>query len=107
MRSRRSTTSSASGSAQVSKITQKSGIDPHQVWYFNRDHAWFAGFAPYDDPEIAIVVLVEHGGGGGHNAAPIAMRLFEDYFKNKSGGAGTGGASKPPPSANKGKGDGK
>jgi penicillin-binding protein 2 len=93
------------GTAQVSKIAQKSGIDPHQVWYFNRDHAWFAGFAPYDDPEIAIVVLVEHGGGGGHNAAPIAMRLFEDYFKGKSGAAG--GATKPQPSANKGKGDGK
>ena len=68
------------GTAQVSKVTQKSGIDPHQIWYFNRDHAWFAGFAPYDDPEIAIVVLVEHGGGGGHNAAPIAMRLFDDWF---------------------------
>ncbi len=68
------------GTAQVSKITQKAGIDPRSVWYFNRDHAWFAGMAPYDDPEIAVVVLVEHGGGGGHNAAPIAMRVIEDWF---------------------------
>lgn len=68
------------GTAQVSKVTQKSGIDPKSIWYFNRDHAWFAGFAPYDDPEVAIVVLVEHGGGGGQNAAPIAMRVLEDYF---------------------------
>jgi len=68
------------GTAQVSKITQKAGVDPRSVWYFNRDHAWFAGLAPYDDPEIAVVVLVEHGGGGGHNAAPIAMRVLEDWF---------------------------
>jgi penicillin-binding protein 2 len=91
------------GTAQVSKITQKAGIDPHQVWYFNRDHAWFAGFAPYDDPEIAIAVLVEHGGGGGHNAAPIAMRLFEEYFnKIKPGHANPPGVPKPLPAANKG-----
>lgn len=68
------------GTAQVSKISQKSGMDPRSIWYFNRDHAWFAGIAPYDDPEIAVVVLVEHGGGGGHNAAPIAMRVLEDWF---------------------------
>ncbi len=68
------------GTAQVSRVTQKSGVDPKSIWYFNRDHAWFAGVAPYDDPEIAVAVLVEHGGGGGHNAAPIAMRVFEDWF---------------------------
>jgi len=68
------------GTAQVSRITQKAGVDPRSVWYFNRDHAWFAGVAPYDDPEIAVVVLVEHGGGGGHNAAPIAMRVIDDWF---------------------------
>ncbi|MBI2390974.1 MAG: penicillin-binding protein 2 [Deltaproteobacteria bacterium] len=68
------------GTAQVSKVTQKAGMDPRSIWYFNRDHAWFAGVAPFDDPEIAVVVLVEHGGGGGHNAAPIAMRVIEDWF---------------------------
>jgi penicillin-binding protein 2 len=69
------------GTAQVSRITHKAGVDPSTIWYFNRDHAWFAGVAPFDDPEIAVAVLVEHGGGGGHNAAPIAMRVFEDYFQ--------------------------
>jgi penicillin-binding protein 2 len=44
-------------------------------------HAMFAGFAPYDDPEIVIYVLVEHGGGGGDVAAPIASRVMEYYFK--------------------------
>ncbi len=35
-------------------------------------HAWFIGFAPADDPKIAVAVLVEHGGTGGATAAPIA-----------------------------------
>ena len=38
---------------------------------------------PYKALEIAIAVLVEHGGGGGHNAAPIAMRLFDEYFSHR------------------------
>ena len=56
-------------------------VDPKRVWYFNRDHAWFAGYAPAEAPEIAIVVLVEHGGGGGKNAAPVAMRVVEAWQK--------------------------
>ncbi|MBI5488537.1 MAG: penicillin-binding protein 2 [Deltaproteobacteria bacterium] len=49
--------------------------------YRERDHAWFAGFAPADDPEIVVVVLVEHGGYGGRYAAPIAFEIFREYFK--------------------------
>jgi len=45
-----------------------------------RDHAWFAGFAPADDPEIAVAVLVEHGGGGGSVAAPIAGKVLQAYY---------------------------
>jgi len=44
------------------------------------DHAWFAGFAPVEDPRIAVAVLVEHGGHGGDVAAPIAGRIFEAYL---------------------------
>jgi penicillin-binding protein 2 len=87
------------GTAQVSRVGQKSGIDPRTVWYFNRDHAWFAGFAPYDDPEIAVAVLVEHGGGGGHNAAPIAMRVIEEYFAQKNGTAPDGKPGQKPQAA--------
>jgi penicillin-binding protein 2 len=71
------------GTAQVSHVTPK-GVDPDKVWYFNRDHAWFAGYAPSESPEIAIVVLVEHGGGGGTNAVPIAMRVVRDWQRLKS-----------------------
>ena len=43
-------------------------------WNPNASHAWFAGWAPAEDPEIAIVVLVEHGGAGGTVAWPIAQQ---------------------------------
>lgn len=42
-------------------------------------HAWFVGFAPYDDPEIAVVVLVEHGGTGGYTAE-VAKEIMAEYF---------------------------
>jgi penicillin-binding protein 2 len=49
--------------------------------YRERDHAWFVGFAPAYDPEIVVVVLVEHGGVGGRKAAPIAFEIFREYFR--------------------------
>jgi len=63
--------------------------DPRRAWYFNRSHAWFGGFAPADDPEIAIIVLVEHGGAGGRTAAPIAMRIIQDYLGGRDAPAAT------------------
>ena len=44
------------------------------------DHAWFVGFAPYDDPRIAIAVLVENAGFGGSHAAPVAGMCMERYL---------------------------
>lgn len=46
----------------------------------NKDaHAWFVGFAPYDNPEIAVVVLAEHGGTGGFTAG-VARDIMKEYF---------------------------
>ena len=42
-------------------------------------HAWYMGFAPYENPEIAVVVQLEYGVGATH-AAPVARRIFEEYF---------------------------
>lgn len=42
-------------------------------------NAWFTGFAPYDDPEIAVVVFVENGGHGYYTAS-VARAIFESYF---------------------------
>jgi peptidoglycan glycosyltransferase len=43
-------------------------------------HSWFIGFAPANDPQIAIAVLVERGGRGGARAAPLAGSLMKAYF---------------------------
>ncbi|MBN1310621.1 MAG: hypothetical protein JXB30_04310 [Anaerolineae bacterium] len=42
--------------------------------------AWFAGFAPYDEPEIAVVVMIENGGNGSTVAAPIFRRIIERWY---------------------------
>ena len=43
-------------------------------------HAWFTGFAPADDPEICVTIIVEGAGSGGDYAVPIAKRIFDAYF---------------------------
>lgn len=43
-------------------------------------HAWFIGFAPVNDPKIAISVLVENKGSGSEYAVPIAKKVFDAYF---------------------------
>jgi len=48
-----------------------------------RDHAWFVAYAPYRDPEVAITVLVENGEHGSTAAAPIARKMFEQYFRDR------------------------
>jgi penicillin-binding protein 2 len=69
------------GTAQVVRMASdfKKG-DMKRMPVRFRDHAWFAAYAPCEAPEIAVVVLVEHGGYGGAAAAPIAKKVFETYF---------------------------
>jgi len=47
------------------------------------DHAWFTAFAPYENPQIAIAVVVENGGHGGSVAAPIARKCIQAYLLEK------------------------
>jgi penicillin-binding protein 2 len=49
------------------------------------DHAWFAGFAPADKPEIVVVALAENGGHGGAVAAPIVQKVMTAYFSKRKG----------------------
>ena len=46
-------------------------------------HAWFTGFAPAEDPEVCVTIIVEGAGTGGDYAVPMARRLFDCYFKEK------------------------
>ncbi|MCR5342843.1 MAG: penicillin-binding protein 2 [Butyrivibrio sp.] len=43
-------------------------------------HAWFTGYAPAENPEIAVTIIVENAGSGGEYAVPIAKRIFDAYF---------------------------
>jgi penicillin-binding protein 2 len=70
------------GTAQVIAIG-KTRLKKEAMTYWQRDHAWFASFAPAEDPEIAVVVLNEHAGHGGNEAAPTASALIKKYFELK------------------------
>lgn len=68
------------GTAEVEKNHTPEPDQAIDRWDPNAAHAWFAGWAPAEDPEIAIVVLVEHGGAGGQVAWPIAKKIATAYF---------------------------
>jgi penicillin-binding protein 2 len=71
------------GTAQVVEM-KAAYLKSEQLSYFNRDHAWFVAYAPVENPQVAIVVLVEHGGHGGEAAAPMAKKVFEKYIEMKN-----------------------
>ncbi len=67
--------------AQISGITVagKTGTAENET---KNDHSWFVGFAPAENPQIAVAVLLEYdGGAGGTNAAPIARNVMSKYLK--------------------------
>ncbi len=57
---------------------QKEGINPSTGEVYD-DFAWFVGFAPYDDPEIAVAVVIFQGGSGGY-AAPLTRDIIAEYL---------------------------
>jgi penicillin-binding protein 2 len=68
------------GTAQVVKLAQYRGLKEEDIPYKYRDHAWFTAYAPAENPEIAVTVLVEHGLHGGSGAGPIARAVLNQYF---------------------------
>jgi penicillin-binding protein 2 len=68
------------GTAEVKKHHDDHEHRDLEKWNPNASHAWFAGWAPAEDPELVVVTLIEHGGAGGTNAWPIAQRILEGYF---------------------------
>lgn len=68
------------GTSQVFSIGQSETYDAESVPEHLKDHALFVGFAPVEDPRIAVAVLVENGGGGGSTAAPVARQVIDAYL---------------------------
>jgi len=69
------------GTSQVVRVAKYRGLKDEDIPYHYRDHALFTCYAPADDPEIALTVVVEHGLGGSSTAAPIAQVILEKYFE--------------------------
>lgn len=67
------------GTSQVVKLRDSKMGTPYQF----QDHALFVAFAPFEKPEIAVAVVVEHGEHGGSAAAPIVSRILRAYFDGK------------------------
>ncbi len=72
------------GTAQVVALREIPDDDDIPIEF--RDHAWFVAYAPFEQPCIAVAVLIEHGGHGGSAAAPLARHLIEAYMAYEYGG---------------------
>jgi penicillin-binding protein 2 len=71
------------GTAQVVGIPQseKKRMKEHELEYFKRSHAWLTTYAPYDNPQYVITVLVEHGGHGGSAAGGIVSSIYNKLIE--------------------------
>ncbi|MFC6632774.1 penicillin-binding protein 2 [Microbulbifer taiwanensis] len=69
-----------SGTAQIVGIAQGERYESEALKERHRDNALFVAFAPLDDPQIAVAVLVENGESGGKVAAPVAREVFFDWM---------------------------
>jgi penicillin-binding protein 2 len=78
--------SGKTGTAEIRSRQKKKDEQERDIenWNPKRSHAWFAGWAPAEDPELAIVVLIEHGGSGGRVAWPIAKAILEAHYAQQS-----------------------
>ena len=72
--------SGKTGTVQV--IAQSGWFSTAGLPFMQRDHAWFASYAPKDNPQMVVVVFVEHAGAhGGTDSAPLAKMLYQSRFK--------------------------
>lgn len=69
------------GTAQVVAIAQGATYDESKLTEFQKDHALFVSFAPVEDPQIAVAVIVENGGSGSGVAAPVARKVMDFYLR--------------------------
>jgi penicillin-binding protein 2 len=86
------------GTAQVGREAEIEGLEI-EGWDTTQHHAWFAAYAPADNPKIVVAALVEHGGMGADAAAPIVMKVISHYVGATLAETGTPprGFGVPPP----------
>jgi penicillin-binding protein 2 len=70
------------GTAQVFSVGQNEEYDAEEIAERMRDHALFIAFAPLEDPQIAVAVIVENGEHGSSTAAPIGRQVIETYLRD-------------------------
>ncbi|MFO7885565.1 MAG: penicillin-binding protein 2 [Desulfobacteraceae bacterium] len=75
--------SGKTGTAQVFTIKNRDRDRKEKLAYHLRDHAWFVCYAPSEEPEIAVSVLIEHGEHGSTAAAPIAGEIIKTFMDKK------------------------
>ncbi|MCE5163001.1 peptidoglycan DD-transpeptidase MrdA [Plesiomonas sp. PI-19] len=73
-----------SGTAQVFSLAPNQTYDAKKLANYLHDHAWFTGFAPYDNPQVVVSILLENAGGGSTNGAPIARKIFDHILLGKN-----------------------
>jgi len=72
------------GTAQVVGIAQGERYDSEGLAEANRDHTLFIGFAPAENPKVAIAVIVENGEHHGETTFPVAQAVFDEYFASQA-----------------------
>ncbi|MGJ8681520.1 penicillin-binding protein 2 [Paraglaciecola sp.] len=72
------------GTAQLVTIAQDEKYDASKLSKENHDNAMYVGYAPYDKPQIAITIVLENAGHGGAQAAPIARKIMDNFFKDQT-----------------------
>jgi penicillin-binding protein 2 len=71
-----------SGTAQVFSVAQDQEYEAEELEERMRDHALFIAFAPLEDPQIAVAVIIENGESGSGKAAPIARAVMDKYLRD-------------------------
>ncbi|MBF2976237.1 penicillin-binding protein 2, partial [Pseudomonas aeruginosa] len=74
-----------SGTAQVVAIKQNERYDRSKLLERHRDHALFVGFAPANNPQIAVAVMVENGESGSGVAAPVVKQVMDAWLLDEHG----------------------
>jgi penicillin-binding protein 2 len=72
------------GTAQLVSIAQDEKYDASKLSKKNHDNAMYVGYAPFDKPQITITVVLENAGHGGAEAAPIARKIMDNFFKDQT-----------------------